>query len=129
VNKTSCACICRCRFGGPADDCDGLCEGCWREWGQGSADHGPVADASYLGTYGIGGVWTGWLLSVGASHIVAEHPGFISRYVVPPKCPDPHCRAAMVARPGAWKCYRHPEAIVKPMEIAFPKSPRLKVLS
>ena len=75
--STGCACICRCRFGAAVPDCDGLCEGCWREWGEGSADHGPVADASYLGTYGIGGIWTGWLISIGAGHIVAEHPGFI----------------------------------------------------
>jgi len=37
--------------------------------------HHGLADASYLGTYGIGGVWTGWLISSGAGHIVAGQGG------------------------------------------------------
>ena len=126
MRPESCACACHC-FGPRLQD--GLCESCWREWGLGSADHGPVADSSYLGTYGLAGnIWTGWLISIGAGHIVAEHPGFISRYVVPEKCPDSHCGASMVARPGAWKCYRHEEAIVVPMVVKLPRSPDLQVL-
>ena len=125
-----CACRCCC-WSSRSPDCDRLCEGCWREWCGGSAEHGPAADSSYMGTYGLTGVGTGWLISIGAGDLVSQPAGFISRYVVPPRCPDPFCRAPMVPRPGAWKCYRqegHSETVVVPMTLKAPRSPQLKVI-
>lgn len=122
--SAGCACKCAC-LAYRVDGANGLCSDCWREWNTGSRDHEPVADNSYMGTYGIAGVWTGWLISQGAGHLVAESPAALQGGEYPPTCPS--CPYKMVSRPGAWKCYRHDEPIVILKRIAFPRSPDIAV--
>ncbi len=123
-----CACICRCGFFRAAD-CNDLCESCWRSWCLAEPEHAPVADRSYMGVYGITGVWTGWMMSRGAGHLVAEPASFLQSREVAPECPRFPCPYRMVRRPGAWKCYRHgEEPVVTPIVERVPRSPRVKVL-
>ncbi len=118
-----CACICSCGDF-RARDCSDLCADCWRLWCVASKDHAPIANRSYIGTYGITGVWLAWLMGR-APHLVAEPAGFLMRAEVAPHC---HCGALMVRRPGAWKCYRHEEPVVSSIAERFPRSPQLGVL-
>jgi len=78
-----------------------------------------------LGTYGITGVWAGWLMSRGAGHLMAEPAGFLSRPESVPRCPKILCALPMVRRPGSWKCYRHDEPVVILVPERFPRSPQL----
>lgn len=119
-----CACRCECAWGA-ASDCNDLCEGCWRSWCLGSEDHAPLADRSYVGVYGITGVWSGWLLSRGASALLAESATDLQRSEIGPLC---GCGNRMVRRPAAWKCYRHKEPVVVVIEEWLPRSPALVVL-
>lgn len=106
------------------DDAEGLCAECWTDWCRGSEHHGPVADASYLGTYGITGIWTGWLISR-AAHLVAETPAKLQSGEYPPMCPAGDHR--MVSRLGAWKCYRHDDDVVVPKVTRLPRAPKVDV--
>lgn len=121
-----CSCKCGC-FGDPAENCDGLCKRCWLEWCQGSESHAPLQPNSYLDTYGIGNIWTGWVISQ-APELVAQTPKALLRPESPRSCPE--CGQQMVRRPGAWKCYplRHEETVVIPEKIVLPRSPSIKVL-
>jgi hypothetical protein len=81
-----------------------------------------------MGTFGIGNIWTGWLISQ-KPELVAEGADILQRYETPPRCPE--CDWPMVRRPGCWKCYRveHEDKPVIVMEDAhLPRSPRLKVI-
>lgn len=121
-----CACRCACQLG-PAQHCNGLCESCWLEWCRGSESHAPVEPNSYLDTYGISGIWTGWVISQ-APELVAETPKALLRPEVAPHCPD--CGQPMVRRPGAWKCYsiRHKRPVVVLAKVVLPRSPSIRVL-
>jgi len=61
-----------------------------------------------MAVYGLTGPWTGWLIGR-APHLVAEAASELTRPETPQRCPNQKCRAAMVRRPGAWKCYRREE--------------------
>ena len=123
-----CACICGCADI-RAPDCSDLCAECWRAWCVADPKHAPVADSSYMGTYGITGVWAGWLISRGAGHLMAEPAGFFQRAEIAPTCPIHQCSYRMVRRPGAWKCYRHgAEPVTIPVPERFPRSPQMRVL-
>ena len=123
-----CACRCRC-LNNRVDDADGLCAKCWQEWCHASEDHAPVADASYLGTYGITGIWTGWLISR-AAHLVAETPAKLHSGEYPPMCSRSHPDGGhqMVSRLGAWKCYRHDDDVVVPKVTRLPRAPAIDVV-
>lgn len=132
----SCACKCNC-YRAREPDCDGLCQRCWKEWCHASEEHGPAADTSYMGTYGLANVWTGWLISQ-KPELVAEGADVLQRYETPPRCPDPRGEhrhvlmgVPMVRRPGCWKCYRveHDEPVVVMDKPRLPRSPRLKVIN
>lgn len=125
MNKTDCACRCGCPCSRD-QDCDGLCEECWLEWCQGSESHAPIADNSYLGTYGVGNIWTGWLISQ-VPHLVAERPEALLRREAPRRCPG--CDQQMARRPGTWKCYNpcHQQPVVILEEVKFPRAPNIKV--
>ena len=126
---TRCNCACRC-WSSPEPDCDDLCAACWREWCTGSTEHRPAAERSYMAVYGLTGPWTGWLIGR-APHLVAEAASELTRPETPQRCPNQKCRAAMVRRPGAWKCYRreeHEETIAVLVPERFPHSPRLTPL-
>lgn len=125
LKPSDCACTCCC-CRDRLQDGNGLCDRCWTEWCQASTEHAPVADNSYLGTYGITGLWTGWLISRGEGHVVGEGADFLQRYEWA-KCPAPFCEQRMVRRPGAWKCYRHKEPVVVVVPDRLPRSPRVKV--
>ncbi len=56
--------------------CDNLCEDCWRAWCLMDDWHGPYADSSYLGVYGVGGIWTAWLINNGGSHLMELPPRY-----------------------------------------------------
>jgi hypothetical protein len=119
-----CACICSCGDYRARDYSD-LCANCWRLWCLAEGGHGPVADRSYMGTYGMTGPWLAWLLNR-APHLVAEPASFLQRRQMAPNC---HCGYPMVARPGAWKCYRHgEEPVVLVVQERFPRSPQASVL-
>ncbi|OFW63655.1 MAG: hypothetical protein A2Y74_04460 [Actinobacteria bacterium RBG_13_63_9] len=122
----SCGCKCGCPWG-PAPDCDGLCSACWREWCRASEKHAPIADDSYMGIYGLGNIWTGWIMSQ-APHVVAEPPAYLQRHETAPRCPE--CDWPMVRRVGCWKCYRlaHEETVVVMEDLHLPRSPRLRVI-
>ena len=121
-----CACICGC-VEARGDDCNDLCAECWRSWCLVDQKHTPVADRSYMGTYGITGVWAGWLISRGVGHLIAEPAGFFQRAESHPVCPE--CEYRMVRRPAAWKCYRHgDDPVVLPITERFPRSPQVRVL-
>lgn len=115
---------CACRCGDEAEPlADGLCESCWREWCGGSTRHQPIADRSYMGVYGLMGLWTGWLIGQGAGEIVAQPPTYLQRPETPPLCPK--CGERMVRRPSTWKCYRHDEPVVMRADIPLPRSPHV----
>lgn len=123
-----CACVCSCGDY-RARDCSDLCEPCWRLWCIADGGHGPIADRSYMGTYGITGVWTGWMMSCGAGHLVAEPASFLQTREVAPMCPVFGCNNRMLRRPGVWKCYRHgEEPIVIVITEQFPRAPQVSVL-
>ena len=123
--ERSCACKCRCGLT-RARDCNDLCAECWSDWCLGSEKHAPVADRSYMGTYGITGAWAGRMMSRGASQLLAEPAAFLQRPEVAPPCPS-GCDNRMVRRLGTWKCYRHPEPVVIQIEDRFPRSPQVSV--
>lgn len=121
----SCACICGCADV-RARDCNDLCVECWRSWCLANPEHAPIADRSYMGTYGVTGLWLGWLMSR-APHLAAEPAGFLMQREVAPVCRQ--CPYRMVRRPGAWKCYRHgEEPVVVVINERFPRSPQVSVL-
>lgn len=122
--KCSCACAC---LHTPHPHSYGLCQDCLLQWCQGSDSHAPATDNSYLGTYGITNIWTGWLISQ-APHLVAETPAALLRPGATPRCPDFLCGAPMVRRLGAWKCYHHEKPVVLLEEVTLPRSPTIKVL-
>jgi hypothetical protein len=119
-------CICKCGCGRErVPDCNNLCERCWRQWCEGSEKHSPIADNSYMGTYGITNPWTGWIMGQ-APHLVAETPAMLLRPEAPPRCPE--CGADMHRRIGAWKCYHHEEPVIVPETLDLPCSPRVKAM-
>jgi hypothetical protein len=124
VGRCSCKCAC---FHNPEPHCYGLCEPCFLDWCEASDAHAPIADNSYLGTYGINNIWTGWLISR-APDLVAETPHALLRPEPTPACPL--CREPMARRPGAWKCYNpaHHEPVVILERPNLPRSPRLNAL-
>jgi hypothetical protein len=123
VNTCACRCWCtRARH----PDCDTLCETCWREWCQGSQKHAPRADSSYMGTYGLTNIWTGWLISQ-APELAAQTPAALRTPEVTPRCPSP-CGWRMIRRPGAWKCYQHDPPVVIPDKLHLPHSPAITVI-
>lgn len=121
-----CACRCAC-LSGRDRHCNGLCERCWLEWCQGSETHAPVEPNSYLDTYGVGNIWTGWIIGQ-APELVAQTPEALLRPETPRRCPG--CGQRMARRPGGWKCYSacHKETVVVPAKIPLPRSPSIKVL-
>ena len=134
MTSTSCACKCNC-YRSREPHCDNLCQRCWGEWCQASEKHAPAADSSYMGTFGIGNIWTGWLISQ-KPELVAEGADVLQRYETPPRCPDPRgehpgSNSPMSRRPGCWKCYRlehGEEPVVVMEEVRLPRSPRLAVI-
>lgn len=82
-------------------------------------------DRSYIGTYGITGVWAGWLMSRGASYLLAEPPSSLQRAEVAPIC---RCGNRMVRRPGVWKCYRHAKPIVVVIAERLPRAPQVELV-
>jgi hypothetical protein len=124
MNEATCACRCGCPRG-PAQRCNGLCERCWLEWCQGSETHAPLANSSYMGTYGLGNIWTGWLISK-APELIAETPEALLRPEAARRCPS--CGQQMSRRPGGWKCYRHEPPIVILEEVRLPRSPQIDVI-
>lgn len=86
-----------------------------------------MADNSYMGTYGLGNIWTGWLISQ-APHIVAGPADALQRAERPERCPE--CEAQMARRPGCWKCYSsaHEDPVVVLEKVSLPRSPRLRVI-
>lgn len=123
-NRCSCRCDCLC---GPAHRCDGLCEECWLEWCRGSESHAPAAPNSYLDTYGVGNIWTGWVISQ-APELVAQTPAALLRPEAPRRCPL--CSQQMTRRPGGWKCYSpcHQQPVVILEKPTFPRSPTINAL-
>lgn len=106
-------CICRCRCGRVPDaDADGLCLRCWQAWqapGDGP-EHAPIADRSYLGTFGLSGIWTPWLMNRAEGRFLGMHPSVVHDTPPPENCPK--CKNPMVFRAEGWKCYRHEPWIV-----------------
>ena len=124
-----CLCLCHCKAD-PLKDSDGLCEGCWRLWCQGDAEHAPAHDRSYLGVYGLSNPWSIWLLGR-MSEVMAQHPADLVTGAQPPLCPGRDsmgrlCSVRMLPRPGGWKCYQHkiPVGVPAPM---VPSTPRVKI--
>lgn len=122
-----CACKCRCSRD-RVPDCNDLCERCWLAWCEASEKHQPVADRSYLGTYGVTGLWTWWIANH-ASHMLAEPAAhFLREPERIPICPAsglaPH---SMVRRPGAWKCYQHDPWVVQPIPEKLTRAPAVTV--
>lgn len=107
-----CACACTCS-GSPARGCDDLCTRCWRAWCEplakkANAKHRPATgrDRSYLGTYGLTGIFTTWLLNRRSQML--EFPiSYWQTPEVPPRCPgvdvEHPCGQIMRRRPDAWK--------------------------
>lgn len=120
-------CACRCQhFAEREPSCNDLCAACWTEWCQASKKHQPIADRSYLGTFGITSAWIGWISNT-AGHLLAMPVSEWNKREVGPRCPDVYCRAMMVRRPGAWKCYRHGSPIVTQERDTMPGTPDVKV--
>ncbi|MBF8255102.1 MAG: hypothetical protein HW375_9 [Anaerolineales bacterium] len=115
-------CVCRCRCGRTPDtDGDGMCLLCWQSWNApldiAEQKHQPIADRSYLGTFGLTGIWTPWLMNV-AGHLLAARAAEFGGAAPVPKCPGMvfgfRCREPMAYRADGWKCYRHtPPVVVK----------------
>ena len=122
----SARCACRCDCAGSRDpDCNDLCRRCWGEWCRASEQHQPIADRSYFGTFGLRGLWTPWLLNM-ASEVLAQPVSYLLSGQAPPPCPQ--CGAMMLARPGAFKCYRHePWAVIRDTS-ALTRSPDVDVV-
>ena len=87
---------------------------------QGSAEHAPITGNSYLETYGIGNIWTGWLISR-APELAAETPEVLLRPEKPRFCPVCPGSQLMARRPGGWKCYRHEPPVVILEEARIPR--------
>jgi hypothetical protein len=120
-----CSCKCRCLYH-PGQHCFGLCEECFLQWSTGSTHHAPAADNSYLGTYGINNIWTGWIIGQ-APELVAERPEALLRPEAPRRCPA--CNQLMARRPGGWKCYNPSHELLAISEQPkLPRSPNLKAL-
>lgn len=118
-----CACKKAC-LRAPWPDCDGLCRECWEAWCTGQDGHEPIG-ATYLDVYGVGNVWTGWIMSQ-APDAVAKTPGELQTVERAPRCPK--CDYPMVRRVGCWKCYRlaHEETVVVPEDLELPRAPRCR---
>lgn len=121
-----CSCKCRCYYD-PAQHCHGICKECFLQWSTGSDTHAPAADNSYLGTYGLTNIWTGWIISK-SPELAADTPAALLRPKTPPHCPL--CDDPMARRPGAWKCYNlsHQQPVVILDQPSFPRSPNLNAL-
>lgn len=119
-----CDCRCLCSWS-RIERTGGLCENCWGEWARFSTEHGPIADGSYLATYGITGIWSGWIMAH-AAEILAETPAALQEVERRPRCPS--CEMSMVLRADGWKCYRHDELVVVPIVPRLPRSPALTVI-
>lgn len=78
-----------------------------------------------MGVYGIGNIWTGWIISQ-APELVAETPEALLRREVAPQCPE--CDMQMARRPDGWKCYRHEPPIVILEEVKLPRTPHVNAL-
>ena len=125
-----CACRCDCPLPREVNTND-LCRRCWGEWCRASEQHRPIADRSYFGTFGLRGLWTPWLMNV-ASEVLAQPLSHLLTMTAP-KCPHvlesgAVCGAMMLARPGAFKCYRHePWAVIRDTS-ALTRSPDVDVV-
>jgi len=129
-----CACRCVCAQDREAG-CNDLCARCWREWCTAEKDyakHAPIADRSYLGTFGMTGCWTSWILNR-ASELLARPLSEWTQAEVAPKCPAERpylvCGEPMVRRPGKWACYHHQPPVVINDVPEAPTTPRLKVIA
>lgn len=89
--------------------------------------HEPIADRSYLGMFGLRGLFTGWIMNR-ASQLLA-FPGLTQWSAPPPpKCPHwdgGRCGLTMLWRPGAYKCFHHDPPEVIPIAEPMPVSPQV----
>ena len=126
---SQCVCVCGCGCGGDETK-DALCGSCWFKWCRGEGKHSP-RDGSYVATYGLTNVWTGWLISRGYAEIVALPPSAMFKPERAPRCPACVKEAVdirMVRRPGGWKCYHHDPPAVVADRLDLPRTPRANVL-
>ena len=128
------ACACKCGARLPEGrgclirvrkDQNNLCQFCWLEWCQGAEGHAPIADNSYLGTYGLRNIWTGWIIGQ-APELIAETPEALLRPESPRRCPG--CPEQMVRRPGGWKCYHHEPPLVILEEVRLPRTAQVNAM-
>jgi hypothetical protein len=132
VTYRECACACNCA-NTPSTGCDDLCAKCWQAWcdplaKKANAKHRPGVgrDRSYLGTYGLTGIFTNWLLNR-RSQLLEFPISYWTTPEVPPRCPGDGrpCGQVMRRRDAAWKCYHHTPWIAIPIPEPMPALPHV----
>lgn len=87
-------------------------------------------DPSYLSTFGITNPWTIWLLGADSALVAYDADAITRRPLKVPDCPGSHkIPKRMSYRPGAFKCYDHPEPVVVLIKPEIPRAPNVNALA